>query len=316
VITPQVQAVLDSLPPGEKMTVIVTLVDQADLSRIPGAGRAARQQGVIRALQAKADATQKQIKALLATRSAQGNVDQKVSFWVFNGLSVKATADVIYELAERSDVQSITQDEIQIEPVSALALNQPETNLSVINAPALWNMGYYGLGVVVANMDSGVDANHPDLAVSWRGGSNSWFDPHGEHPNIPTDLSGHGTGTMGIMVGGETGGTAIGLAPQASWIAVKIFDDQGGSNATAIHQGYQWLLDPDGDPATADAPHVVNNSWTFAYPGCDLEFELDLASLRAAGILPVFAAGNGGPSLGTSFSPANNPSAFGGGCGQ
>jgi subtilisin family serine protease len=115
---------------------------------------------------------------------------------------------------------------------------------------------------------------------------------------------------MGIMVGGETGGTAIGLAPQASWIAVKIFNDQGGSNATAIHQGYQWLLDPDGDPATADAPHVINNSWTFSYPSCDLEFELDIASLRAAGILPVFAAGNGGPNFETSYSPANNPSAF------
>jgi hypothetical protein len=44
--------------------------------------------------------------------------------------------------------------------------------------------------------------------------------------------------------------------------------------------------------------------------GCLLDFQSDLASLRAAGILPVFAAGNYGPLSGTSASPANNPEAF------
>ncbi len=102
----------------------------------------------------------------------------------------------------------------------------------------------------------------------------------------------------------------MGVAPGAQWIAVKMFDDQGASTATAIHLGYQWLLDPDNNPATADAPQVVNNSWAYGAPGCNLEFEPDLQSLRAAGILPVFAAGNSGPSVNTSHSPANNPSAF------
>ena len=39
-------------------------------------------------------------------------------------------------------------------------------------------------------------------------------------------------------------------------------------------------------------------------------FEPDLQALRAADILPVFAAGNAGPNPSTSLSPANNPSAF------
>ena len=189
-------------------------------------------------------------------------------------------------------------------------MGAPEPNIVLVNAPALWGQGFYGQGVVVASMDSGVDVSHPDLASRWRGGSNSWFDPYEQHPTTPTDLSGHGTWTTGIMVAGDAGGTSLGVAPGAQWIAVKIFNDQGGSTATAIHQGFQWLLDPDGDPNTADAPQVVNNSWTFAYPGCNLEFELDLQSLRAADILPVFAAGNGGPNANTSYSPSNNPSAF------
>ena len=55
---------------------------------------------------------------------------------------------------------------------------------------------------------------------------------------------------------------------------------------------------------------MVNNSWTFGSPGCNLEFQLDLRSLRAVGIVPVFAASNFGPGNSTSASPANYPEAF------
>lgn len=308
-IAPQVQTALDSGQDGEMISVIVTLTDQADLSRIPGASRAARLTGVIRALQALAETSQKQIQALLTARAAQGLVSRVEPFWVFNGLAVTATPEVIQELAARADVAKITPDEISIVPAQG-GSNPAEPNLSVIKAPALWDLGWYGQAIVVANMDTGVDVTHPDLSTRWRGGSNSWFDPYGEHPSTPTDLDGHGTWTMGTMVGGDAGGTFVGVAPQAQWIAVKIFDDRGSSTASAVHQGFQWLLDPDGNPNTADAPHVVDNSWTFAYPGCDLEFQLDIASLRAAGILSVFPAGNYGPNSGTSVSPANNPDAF------
>ena len=290
-IDPQLLSTLDSLPPGEMTTAIVTLTQQADLAQIGGPDRAARQRGVIRALQATAEAAQRPINAFLQSRRIQGLVGQQTPFWVFNGLAVTATPQVIFELAARPDVAHITPDAISIVATSPLMANPPEQNLSIIKAPDLWNLGLYGQGVVVANMDSGVDVSHPDLSARWRGGSNSWFDPYGQH-STPTDLNGHGTWTMGVMVGGDAGGTSIGVAPQAQWIAVKIFNDRGKSTATAIHLGFQWLLDPDGNPNTADAPQVVNNSWAFGAPGCNLEFRLDLQALRAAGILPVFAAGN------------------------
>jgi serine protease AprX len=291
---------------GDMITFIVTMKQQTDMSRVGGATRAARQQGVIRALQATSNATQRQILNLLKVRQAQGLVESYSSFWVFNGLSVTATVDVLNELAKRPDVSTISADDLQIIPV----LGPAEPNVSIVNAPSLWGMGYQGQGIVVASMDSGVDVNHPDLSMRWRGSSNSWYDPYGQHPAVPTDLSGHGTQTMGVMVGGDAGGTTVGVAPGAQWIAVKIFNDAGGSTATAIHSGFQWLLDPDQNPSTADAPHVVNNSWTYSNPGCFLDFEPDMQSLRAAGILPIFAAGNGGPYSNTSFSPGNNPSAF------
>jgi subtilisin family serine protease len=222
---------------------------------------------------------------------------------------VTATPDVIQELASRPDVLKLTPDDIQLVPLSPPAA-PPEQNLSVINAPALWDLGWQGQGVVIGVMDTGVYASHPDLTTRWRGGSNSWYDPYGEHPTTPFDPTGHGTWTTGVLVGGEAGGTAIGVAPQAQWIAAKIFDDAGSSTATAVHLAFQWLLDPDSNPGTADAPHAVNNSWAFGAPGCNLEFQLDLQALRAAGILPVFAAGNSGPNPSTSVSPANYPEAF------
>ena len=299
------QVILDNSAPGDMLTVIVTLNAQADLSRISGANRAARLRDVIQALQATANGTQGRLTGLLNTYRSQGLVDSFTPLWVFNGFSVTATVEVINSLAQDPDVYSITPDNIQIVPT----YGTPEANISLVNAPALWNQGYTGQGVVVASMDSGVDVSHPDLSSRWRGGSNSWYDPYGQH-STPIDLSGHGTWTTGIMVGGDSGGTSIGVAPGAQWIAVKIFNDQGGSTATAIHQGFQWLLDPDGNPNTTDAPQVVNNSWTYANPGCYLDFEPDLESLRAAGILPVFAAGNGGPYNNTSYSPSNNPAAF------
>lgn len=307
-LAPQVQANLATLAPGESLTVIVAMAEQADPRPAPGATQAARLEGVVRSLQAKATASQSQIRALLAVRQAEGKVSQITSFWVFNGLAVTADADVIRELATLAEVERITPDELSI--VTSQTQNAPpEPNLSLIGAPALWNLGLYGQGVVVASMDSGVDVTHPDLGIRWRGGTNSWFDPYGQHPTKPIDVNGHGTWTMGVMVGGEAGGTRIGIAPQAQWIAVRIVNDAGSATSSAIHRGFQWLLDPDGDPSTADAPRVVNNSWSLSHPGCNLEFERDLRALRAAGIVCIFAAGNGGPAASTSYSPANNPSA-------
>ncbi len=307
-ISAELQAALDAGQPDDLHSVVVSLAAQADLSKIGGPNRRANLTALIRTLQATAAAAQKPVIAWLQAR--QGSVTAFTPLWVFDGLSVTATAATIEDLARLPEVQSITPDAIDIAISGKGSSVQAEQNLSVIHAPALWNLGFYGQGKVIASMDSGVDISHPDLTGQWRGGTNSWYDPYGQHPVTPVDFSGHGTWTMGVMVGGSAGGTAIGVAPQAKWIAVKIFNDQGSATATAIHQGFQWLLDPDGNPNSMDAPDVVNNSWAISGPGCDLQFQLDLQALRAGGILPVFAAGNFGPGSSTSSSPANNPEGF------
>jgi subtilisin family serine protease len=294
--------------------VVVVMRSQANLAAIRQATRPARLAEVERTLRAHAAQAQRGVLMLLAARRAQRLVSSVVPLWIANEIEVQATPAVIRELAARPDVREIRPNftiQAPAAPASATAsTTSVEPNVDLVNAPAIWAMGLGGQGIVVANMDTGVDATHPDLANKWRGGTNSWYDPNGQHPTTPTDVNGHGTQTMGVMVGGDAGGSSIGVAPEAKWIAVKIFNDRGTATSSGIHLGFQWLLDPDGDPATADAPNVVNDSWTMGASGCNLDFQLDLRSLRAAGILPVFAAGNYGPTAGTVFSPANNPEAF------
>jgi uncharacterized repeat protein (TIGR01451 family) len=319
-IAPELGQALEVLPAGERLPVIVTFRTQADLRHLDGGDRAERLERVVATLQGTANTTQAPIRALLQDQRLARETGAVTFFWIFNGLSLSASAQAIAALAARPEVRTIALEgtipappELSRSPVETAAessASASEWNITLIHAPDLWQLGFQGEGIVVANMDTGVSASHPDLATQWRGGTNSWFDPYGEHPTTPTDLNGHGTTTMGVMVGRDAGGTNIGVAPLAQWIAVKIFDDRDRATATAIHQGFQWLLDPDGDPSTPDAPHIVNNSWSLLNTDCDLGFQLDLQALRAAGIVPVFAAGNSGPAEASSVSPGNNPEAF------
>jgi subtilisin family serine protease len=222
---------------------------------------------------------------------------------------------LIREIAARTDVASIRPELIfqapKVDPADASST--PTDALNLIEAPELWALGIRGQGVVVANLDTGVDVTHPDLAGSWRGGSNSWYDPTTSTPtSYPVDTNGHGTATMGVMVGGSASGTAIGVAPDAKWIAARIFSSSGNTSEPIIHLAFQWVMDPDGNGSPDDAPQVVNNSWADSGIQCDVAgaFQKDFELLVKVGILPVFAAGNYGPNASTQRTPASRPEAF------
>ena len=293
--------------------VVIYLRSRADLAGPRPTNRRDRLAQLENNLRSHAERTQRPILNLLTRGQSEHLVSAVQALWVTNAIAVSAVPGVIRELASRPDVERVEPDvtiaatESAVQPIGGNGAIEP--NITLVKAPALWDKGFQGQNVVLASMDTGVDVTHPDLAATWRGGTNSWFDPNAQH-STPTDVSGHGTQTMGVMVGRGSGGTSIGMAPQAKWIAVKIFNDRGLTTTSTIHRGFQWLLDPDGNPGTADAPNVVNSSWTLSSTGCNLDFQSDLQALRTAGILPVFAAGNAGPAAGTAMSPGNNPEAF------
>lgn len=286
--------------------VIVEFRATTDGSRLRESMRAnphgVRRKEVVRQLVAQAEVKSVGILEMARTLGAR---DVR-TLWVANAVAMHVTPAQLNQLSEHPDVASVRLDGLLQAPIAYPGLPLPaEWNLAMIDAPAVWLRGIRGQNVVVASLDSGVDAGHPDLATRFRGGSNSWFDPHGEH-GTPADTNGHGTQVMGLLVGGDAGGTHVGIAPDARWIAAKIFNDAGETTESAIHRALQWTLDPDGNPATDDAPDVVNNSWDIsAEDDCNTVFQADLDALRAADIAVVFSAGNYGPMSSTSVSPAN-----------
>jgi subtilisin family serine protease len=302
---------------GQRLSVIVHLVDHFDSTdalypyeQWPASAisREQRLQATISQLRRNAEIAQAPLRAWLRSREVEGRAENVTAYWIFNGLALTAPPEVILQIAARPDVTRISLDEVILAPPPHNSITHTlsaQDNLSLIGAPEAWARGFTGQGVVVALLDSGVDMTHPQLAARWRGGSNSWFDPNGEHPDAPFDVNGHGTQTLGVILGDDADGSHIGVAPEAQWIAAKIFNDRDRATTSGIHQALQWVLDPDGNPATPDTPHVLNNSWSFVNARCDPEFADDLRALRAAGTLPVFAAG-----VRDSVSPANTPEAF------
>lgn len=318
IISSSLQARLGTAAPGDEIQVIVIFSDGIELKQFTGTSRSHRRSQILHALKKQADLQQNRMRGFLQTRGAP----QAESLWLINGLAVTLSPEAIRDLALDPQVAEIRLDRsisLQTVPNSATRGHAfpDEWNINAVNARLLWSLGYRGQGVVLASMDTGVDIDHPDLKDRWRGGLNSWFDlfpSPGVDPAVPRDAIGHGTQTVGIMIGGDSSGTAIGVAPDAKWIAVKIFDDLGFTTFRGVHQGFAWLADPDGDPNTDDAPDIINNSWQLVAQEneCLTEFSLDIEVLKALGIAVVFAAGNKeattlGPS---SLSPANDPLGF------
>ena len=329
---PDIQSALQSLGPDDEIQVIITLSDKADIKGLKKEfkDRRSMRSRLINALKSKADATQGPVRSFLETARAK-KIKQ---FWIMNGIAATVPAERVEQIARFPGIEAVTLDAVihAPEPVyAAEALG--EWNLEKVKVTDLWDYGITGQGTIVANMDTGVDYLHSDLQERWRGGTNSWFSPYSlpenadfcrtpgactfcELSSSPCDVDGHGTGTMGVMVGGDAGGTVIGVAPEAKWIAVKIFNDEGDAFLSAIVDGFQWLLDPDNNPDTDDAPDVVNNSWAYDAPnrcinsGAYAVLKTTIQNLKEVGIAVVFSAGNSGPYASTSVSPANYPDSF------
>ena len=306
-ISPELQQVLDTAKAREKIAVIVQLSDNINRKQFKKFKKKLRRLHLLKELKQQAAANQMSLRSALIGSGAS----DIQSLWIINGIALQAKPALIRKLAKRPEIVEIRLDAPMLLGVdSGTASGASQWNISMLGTDAVWAQGYRGQGVVIASMDSGVDFNHAELAGNWRGGTNSWFDPHGQH-SLPYDANGHGTQTMGIMAGRNLGATAMGMAPDAQWIAVKIFDDSGFARMSDIHAGYQWLLDPDNDPNSDDAPDIVNNSWGFAETlnSCQTEFETDIQTLRLLGVSMVFSAGNQGGGS-SSISPANNSGAF------
>jgi hypothetical protein len=230
-------------------------------------------------------------------------------YYLVNGLEVQGGPSVRWWLMSRPEVDRILDNPILrplpgIEPVSkgtAQAPASPEWNLTSIEADRVWNeLKVTGQGVIVGQSDTGVQSDHPELAASYRGknGDNNynWFDPW-YHSQQPYDIEGHGTHTLGSILGKK-----VGVAPGATWIACVNLARNLGNPAYYL-DCMQFNLAPfplngnpfrDGDPARGAM--VLNNSWGCpTVEGCDANIFLPaVKALRSAGVFVVVSAGNSG----------------------
>ena len=310
-------ALTDAVAAGREATFFVVLNDRADLSGVKmQKTHAAKARAAYKQLRAHADATQRSLTAFL-DREKVGHEE----YWIANAVKVHGGRDLVERLAKRADVASIVKeqhyalDDVEaadgrITPsrtatagtaATADATATPEWGIADINADDVWN-GYddRGEGIVIANVDSGVQFDHPDLVAQYRGNNGTggfthdynWYDPTGEcgTGGVPCDNNGHGTHTMGTMVGAN----GIGVAPNAKWIAAKGCESSSCSDESLLAAG-QWILAPTDhngrNPRPDLAPNIVNNSWG----GGNTTFYQDIVEAwNASGIFEAFAAGNDG----------------------
>lgn len=296
----------------------------ADLSTAEAAGgRAERGQEVFQQLTGTARTSQAGVIDLLRARGAQSR-----SFWIVNAIRVVGDLALARELAARPDVERIEPERIRRIPdpgsgASAEHAAAGDWNIARIGADRVWaDFGVTGEGIVVGNIDTGVDYTHPALARSYRGNLGNggfahdynWWDPTGVCGDEPCDNVAHGTHTMGTMVGGDGPGPLlddVGVAPGARWITAKGCASEQCFDGDLLSAA-QFMLAPTdlagNNPDPSRRPHIVNNSWGGL--GGDSFFHDVIVAWRAAGILPVFSAGNEGSSCGTIGSPADDPLAL------
>lgn len=267
----------------------------------------------VAAAKAFAEASQADVAAALDEAGAEYE-----SYWASSSLKVTGDADLLETVTAFDEVAAVA-DAPEVATVEPVAPAETELEAAAagwgvadINAPAVWDqLGVTGEGVVIGSIDSGVQFDHPALVNQYRGNNGdgtfthdyNFYDVEGGCGGTPCDLDTHGTHTVGTMVGDDGAGNQIGVAPGAEWIAANYY----GSSMESVLRAGEWMVAPTdwagNDPDPSKAPDIINNSW--GREGDDPYYE-DIVNLwHAAGIIPVFAAGNSGPVCRTAISPGD-----------
>jgi len=304
---------------AETSRVLVDFRAQVDLPRLGRdlarrtLSRRERRAAVVAALERLAARSQASLQPFLEGEQRAGRIRSWSGFAVVNRLLVEATPEGIAALARRPEVAAIVPETEPTAPALAAAPpaappGKTSWALAAIGAPAAWQRGLDGTGVVLGIIDSGATAIHEQLAAGFRGGEDSWLDPKGRSPAPRDTLIGHGTGVLSVAVGRNVAGVTLGVAPGARWIACAALPEGHYNNVLATACA-DWML-------RMGRPDVLVIAWLL--PGlpagsCDRALQPLVEAWRAAEILPVFAAGNHGPAPGTDRSPANYTGLYPGG---
>lgn len=302
-LNPGLEEELRDLRAWEKTSVIVFMEEQADLDAfVDSYPPAERRQAVIQKLQDVAAFTQ---EPLLVDLASKPEVEIVHTYWIFNGLALRAPKEVILEIAARPDVAEVSKDGVFKLPLMTfqdyIPTSQEEEvpwNLEKIGAPDVWNIfGNKGKGIRVAVIDTGVN-EHPDLTGRIIDGNN-YINP--DEP--PRDDNGHGTAIAGIIAGdgsqgtltgtsetiaiNNNGGTRTGVAPECDIIAIKLLNFLMEGTWSNLYKAIEEASEKKAD---------IANLSLGGFPSQATRDHLRQACKNAiaAGVIPVIAAGNAG----------------------
>jgi thermitase len=152
--------------------------------------------------------------------------------------------------------------------------------LSLIGAPAAWQVSQGVKPVVVAIIDSGVDPTQPDLQGALVPGAD-FVDSSGD----TSDGFGHGTMVAGVIAARPDNGVGgTGICWTCRVMPIKVLDSNGVGTATAIADGIRWAAD--------HGANVISMSFVLTGPDVGVQSAIDYA--HDHGVLIVAAAGNNG----------------------
>ncbi|HSH05108.1 MAG TPA: S8 family serine peptidase [Anaerolineae bacterium] len=313
---------------GGEGTFWVYLEAQADLGGAAEIDNWERKgEWVYRALRGVAEEGQRPLLNSLNNLQAKAHVNSYQPYWIVNVIRVTGDETAVAQLASVAGVAEIRADLRLPELAPAWAGEMAksvavEWGIAQVGAPDVWSSyNITGTGVTIGIIDTGAEWDHPALINSYRGWDGNsvdhnynWYNPEPtstvcSDPLVPCDWHNHGTHVTGITVGDDGVGNQVGMAPGAKWIHALGCCPSGEALLAAL----QWMLAPTdlsgANPQPSLRPQVVNNSW--GGWGGDEMFGQALAALRAAGVVPVVAAGNIGRSgCGTLNSPGDNWPSF------
>lgn len=323
-------AVIEHFEKNSNGSVVIFLNDQADLSAAHLiTDRDERGWFVYRTLTQHAERSQSQLIKILRSKGIEYE-----SYWAANMIIATVDRSSLDLIASRNDVARIDSNnptrwielpEVanfgvpQFDPLAPLAI---EWGVNNVNAPTVWGLGNNGTGIVVGGLDTGIRWTHNALKSKYRGWNGvtadhnyNWHDAvHsgggvcGANTTAPCDDDGHGTHTVGTMVG-DDGTNQIGVAPGAKWIGCRNMNVGNGTPATYT-ECFQFMIAPTdsagNNPNAALRPHILNNSWSCPVSeGCTTGAELStiIANVEAAGIFVSVSAGNSGSGCSSVSSP-------------
>lgn len=291
-------------------------VESASSDPAEGALEVRERKAVVGALQETAALSQDSIVPWLEKMKEEGSVESYEQFFIINAVHVVANAQVISELAAVPSVKSIdvNHELTRDEPIEVKRFNlfdmlgftktEVEWNIDQVGADNVWEKyGVNGTGVTVGIIDTAADATHPALKSKFRGynAQTGELTYEGNYVDCVGDTTSpeqaryvaHGTHVAGTILGSEVeenGSTyTVGMAPGATWINARVFNDYQRTDDAALARAAEWMLKPGGD--ITKAPSIINNSWGTT-DGKNAWYAQYIDAWRAAGILPVFSAGN------------------------